>query len=399
MPYDTVENRNIAKKLVSDMTRNFELQKSQYEGSFMDLQKLRGGALSQREDNSTYLKMVGLGCMCEMEEDDSSCEMEGGALIYNGYKYDGSVDDISRINPMGSGFSAGGYSAGAIKPRGFSAGAKKRYMSTGRPRGRPRKLKGGININIEELKKGKESLKKKIDVPKEEVKKEGVEGLVEEIKKGVKLRPKIDVPKVEKPKVGRERLIDEIKKGISLKPSKPISVEIIKEEIIKDKPQTSAKRKYKIMPVIENIPMKVEAMGKPKRQRQPRKLKGGVLPVLGAIASAVPWEEVGTELYKTSGLYEETPEELEQHKLKSEIHGLERQAYKDSQWANIQKKYKGKENNKEFQRLKKVYGKGKMHRKPNEAIKKRSEIVKKVMKEKGLSMIEASKYVKQNKLY
>jgi hypothetical protein len=30
---------------------------------------------------------------------------------------------------------------------------------------------------------------------------------------------------------------------------------------------------------------------------------------------------------------------------------------------------------------------------------KRAEIVKKIMKEKGLSMIEASKYVKENKLY
>lgn len=30
---------------------------------------------------------------------------------------------------------------------------------------------------------------------------------------------------------------------------------------------------------------------------------------------------------------------------------------------------------------------------------KRSEIVKKIMKEKGLKMIEASKYVKENNLY
>ena len=38
---------------------------------------------------------------------------------------------------------------------------------------------------------------------------------------------------------------------------------------------------------------------------------------------------------------------------------------------------------------------GKKTRKPNE----RNDIVKKIMKEKGLKMIEASKYVKENNLY
>ena len=197
--------------------------------------------------------MIGLGCCCEMNSDDD--DLEGGSNILQGYKYEGSVNNITRVDSVGSGFSAGG----------FSAGAKKQYKSTGRPRGRPRKLKGGVSL--EELQQGKQALKKKVDIPKEEIKKEGVEGLVEELKKGVKLRPKKDVEKIEKPKVGREKLIDEIKKGVSLKPSKPISVEIIKEEIIKDKPQTSQKRKFKILPVVENIPMKVDAMGKPKRKR------------------------------------------------------------------------------------------------------------------------------------
>jgi hypothetical protein len=32
-------------------------------------------------------------------------------------------------------------------------------------------------------------------------------------------------------------------------------------------------------------------------------------------------------------------------------------------------------------------------------INKRAEVVKKIMKEKGLKMIEASKYVKENNLY
>lgn len=43
-------------------------------------------------------------------------------------------------------------------------------------------------------------------------------------------------------------------------------------------------------------------------------------------------------------------------------------------------------------------GQGKPKRKPNDTIKRRSELVKKIMKEQNLSMIDASKYVKQNNL-
>ena len=43
--------------------------------------------------------------------------------------------------------------------------------------------------------------------------------------------------------------------------------------------------------------------------------------------------------------------------------------------------------------------KPKKKREVSKKVSKRAEIVKKVMKEKGLSMIEASKYVKQHKLY
>ena len=45
--------------------------------------------------------------------------------------------------------------------------------------------------------------------------------------------------------------------------------------------------------------------------------------------------------------------------------------------------------------LKKTIGSGVKQKKPNQ----RAEIVKKVMKEKGLSLIESSKYVKANNLY
>ena len=43
--------------------------------------------------------------------------------------------------------------------------------------------------------------------------------------------------------------------------------------------------------------------------------------------------------------------------------------------------------------------KGKSKSRGNPNISKRAEIVKKVMKEQGLGMIEASKYVKANNLY
>lgn len=407
MPYDTSYNRLIAQKLLNIDNKFVEHEKKVWTGN--DPSAYTGGAISHsmnRRDEMHY----------------------GGSSMLGGESVEGNLPTPKQIPPIGAGFSAGAYSAGGfsagvkkISSRGFSAGAKR-----GRPkkvvskivevvlqkkkRGRPsKKMHGGVSL--EELQKGKEALKKKVNVPKEEIKKEGVEGVIEELKKGVKLRPKKDVAKVEKVKEGREKLLEDIKASPLLKkaPKKDIkigvpvetTIEEVKKEIIEDTKPKGRKRQFKIRPVLESYPQKAVAMGKPKSKAKQPKMKGGILPILGAVASALPLEEIGSELYRTSGLYEETPEELEQHKMQSELHGLERQAYKDLQWANIQNKYKGKESNKEYQRLKKVYGKGKAKpkRQVSQATKKRAEIVKKVMNEKGLSLIEASKYVKQHNLY